>query len=206
MYTRKRGECTINKHEFLQELSARLSQFPQGEREKAYAFYAEIIDDSMDDGFGEDEAIQRLGSMDEIIERIAAEVPMAALIQHKVRDQRHGLGTNILLILGFPLWFPILLTLACVALVLFLLFWMLDLLLWIVFGSMAAVLIGGCIGFFLNAEFGVRLFFLGFVMASAGGAMLLLPAALSVTRHFASITRKQWNQLKNIVLKAGTHR
>jgi len=193
----------MNKDDFLSELSARLSQFPDAQRDKAYAFYEEIISDSMEDGMSMDEAIARLGSMDEIVERIAEEVPMSAIIKSRARKKKRGLITIAPLILGFPLWFPILISLCGVALALLIVFWISDLVLWVVFGSVAAAAAGSCVGFFLNPEFGIRLFSLGCALACAGGTILLFPAAVAVTKQFASVTYQLWKKLKNALLKQG---
>ena len=66
----------MTKRVFLEKLLDNLSALPKAERQKAYAFYAEIIDGSMEDGVGEEEAVQKLGSVDEIAEQIIAENPM----------------------------------------------------------------------------------------------------------------------------------
>ena len=68
----------MTKHEFLEKLLDNLSALPEAERQKAYAFYAEIIDGSMEDGAGEEEAVQRLGNADEIAEQIIAESSVSA--------------------------------------------------------------------------------------------------------------------------------
>ncbi|MBN1778067.1 MAG: DUF1700 domain-containing protein [Clostridiales bacterium] len=193
----------MNKHDFLNELSSRLARLPDTERDKAYAFYAEIIDDSMEDGMSEEEAVGKLGSLDEITERIIAEVPMSTIIKHRVAGKNRGLYMVLLLICGFPIWFPILISLFSVLLTLFIVFWIVDLVVWVVFGSVAAAAVGSCIGFFLNPEFGMRLLLLGGALACSGCAILLFPASVSVTKQFALITCQLWMKLKNAMLKKG---
>ena len=166
----------MNKHDFLQELSSRLSQLPDTERDKAYAFYAEIIDDSMEDGMSEEEAVGKLGSL-------GARSRSASLRKYRCprssstrwRGKNRGLYMILLLICGFPIWFPVLISLLCVVLTLFIVFWIVDLVLWVVFGSVAAAVVGSCIGFFLNPEFGMRLLLLGGALACSGCAILLFP-------------------------------
>ena len=193
----------MKKHEFLQELLHRLSQLPSEERDKAYAFYAEIIDDSMEDGISEDEAVQKLGSIDEIIERIVAETPMASLIRARVGRKIRSGGKITLLVLGFPFWFPVLISVACVVLTLFLVAWTLVLVLWVVLASFAAGIIGGIAGLFLYTELGVRLVWLGGAMACMGCAILLYPACVWVTNQFARFTRRLWAKGKSALMNKG---
>lgn len=52
----------MTKREFLSDLSARLSNLPQPELQRQLDYYAEILDDMLEDGLTEDEATARLGS------------------------------------------------------------------------------------------------------------------------------------------------
>ena len=47
----------MNKLEFIAELRDRLSGLPQGEVEERLSFYSEMIDDRMEDGVSEKEAV-----------------------------------------------------------------------------------------------------------------------------------------------------
>lgn len=191
----------MNKHDFLKELLESLSALPEAEREKAYAFYAEIIDDSMEDGVSEEEAVQRLGSMDEIVEQIVSEIPMSVLIKARMERKNRGLFMLPLLILGFPVWFPVLAAALSVALTAFAVVWIADLSLWTVFGSCAAAALAGCVGFACYPGVGVKLISLGAALAGAGCAVPAFMASLYVTRQFARLTNLLWRKIKNSLLK-----
>ncbi|MFH1880305.1 MAG: DUF1700 domain-containing protein [Bacillota bacterium] len=187
----------MNKHEFLHALLQSLSPLPQAEREKAYAFYAEIIDDSMEDGMSEEEAIQRLGSMDEIVERIIAETPIKVLLQSRVERRNRSLLTILLLVFGFPVWFPVLAALLTVLLTLFIVLWTVALSLWAVGASSAAAALLSCVGFFSFPGVGLRLIFLGSALACAGCAAPAFMVSLYATRQFARLTKQLWMKMKN---------
>ncbi len=193
----------MKKHDFLQELLRRLSQLPQAEREKAYAFYAEIIDDSMEDGMTEDEAVAKLGGMDEIVQRITAETPMAALIRQRVGHRPRTAGVVILLTLGFPVWFPVLMAAASALLTFFIVLWILALMLWVVLASCGAAVIGGLAGLIAVPEFGMRLMGFGVAIACAGCAVLLYPACVRVTGWFARFTKRLWLKGKRALMNKG---
>jgi uncharacterized membrane protein len=192
----------MNKHDFLKELLESLSALPEAEREKAYAFYAEIIDDSMEDGISEEEAVQRLGSMDEIVEQIVSEIPMSVLIKARMGRNKRGLLMPVLLILGFPVWFSVLAAAFSVALTAFAVVWIADLSLWAVFGSCAAAALAGCVGFaYYFPDIGAKLISLGIALAGAGCAIPAFMASLYVTRQFARLTNLLWRKIKNSLLK-----
>ncbi len=193
----------MNKQEFLGELLSQLAALPVEEQDKAYAFYAEIIDDSIDDGLTEEEAVEKLGTMDEIIDRIVADTPQSAVNEEQVSHKSRSTGLWLLLILGFPLWFPVLISGAAVLLTLFICVWVTALLLWSALVSSGAVVIGGIIGLMINPQLGVRLMWLGSAMVGAGISILLYPICLWMTRQFIRVTRYLWNKGKNTVTKKG---
>ena len=61
----------MTKREFIDALNARTGGLPQAERERLAAYFAEIIDDRMEDGVPEAEAVAALGSLDELIRELA---------------------------------------------------------------------------------------------------------------------------------------
>lgn len=98
----------MNKAQFLNEIRRGLSQLPAGEIEKQLGYYSELIDDMMEDGMTEYEAVSRLGSVQEIYENILRDMPLPLLV--KTRAKPKGGWTSlsiILIILGFPVWFTL---------------------------------------------------------------------------------------------------
>lgn len=66
----------MNKTEFLVELKEKLSGIPQNEAADRLVFYGEMIDDRVEDGLTEEEAIAQIGSVNEIASQILSEVPV----------------------------------------------------------------------------------------------------------------------------------
>lgn len=65
----------MNKQEFLAALRAGLSGLSQEDLQRTLDFYAEIIDDCMEDGMTEAEAVVAVGPLDEILSHLRAESP-----------------------------------------------------------------------------------------------------------------------------------
>ena len=100
----------MNKPEFLAEIRRKIQGLPQSDIEKFLDYYTEMIDDYTEDGHTEEEAIRELGSVEQIVEQILKETPLPRLVQEKVRPTRAlRAGEIILLLLGSPLWVPMVL-------------------------------------------------------------------------------------------------
>ncbi|MBP3672344.1 MAG: DUF1700 domain-containing protein [Oscillospiraceae bacterium] len=87
----------MNKTAFLDELRAQLKQLPKKERQQYIDYYAEMIDDRMEDGISEEEAVAALGSPEEIAAQILADAPQKQA--HKFR-----VWEIVLIVLGSPIW------------------------------------------------------------------------------------------------------
>ena len=78
----------MNKQEFLMRLREGLSGLPQNEIEERLTFYSEMIDDRIEEGLSEEQAIGEIGDIDEIISQIVADIPLAVLVKEKVKPSR----------------------------------------------------------------------------------------------------------------------
>lgn len=98
----------MNKAQFLQQLRRGLSQLPAGEIEKQIGYYSELIDDMVEDGMTEYEAVERLGSVQEIYESILRDMPLPLLVKSRAKPKGGWTALSIILIiLGFPVWFTL---------------------------------------------------------------------------------------------------
>lgn len=128
----------MRKEEYLNRIRDLLQGLPSEDLEPSLAFYAESIEDRMEDGMSEEEAVASMESPEEAARAIQMELPLPKLVKARVRDRRRmGPMEIILLVLGFPLWFPLLLTAAVLALTFYLLVWVLVLVLGVVVLSLA---------------------------------------------------------------------
>ena len=69
----------MNKQEFLSALRNTLSALPQKDIEERITFYGEMIDDRMEEGINEEDAVAEIGTVDEIKTQIGAEIPLEEL-------------------------------------------------------------------------------------------------------------------------------
>jgi uncharacterized membrane protein len=114
----------MNKKEFLAALGRALPHRGKGLR-SILNFYSEMIDDLMEEGCSEAEAVERIGSVDEVCAQILSD----GSFTNADGKRRRG-GELLLLILGAPLWFALLLAGFAVAFALYAVLWSLIAVLW----------------------------------------------------------------------------
>lgn len=171
----------MNQELFLQLLRKQLFALPEAERERCIEDYRAMIADRVEDGMTEEEAIAQLGSPEEIAEQILAEIPISTLVKECIRPKRRlRLWEIVLLILGAPLWLPLLAAAAAVAFSLLLALCSLVLALI----SFAVSLVIGGVAFFFRAS-GNMLMIIGICLASIGAGVLLCLAAWKLGGYLA---------------------
>ena len=99
----------MNKQTFLEKLYHLLKSLPSLERQQHLDYYTEMIDDRVEDGLSEEEAVAALGSAADIAAQILSDIP-------RKKEQRYPVWAIILIVLGAPLWLSLLLAAAAVVL------------------------------------------------------------------------------------------
>ena len=105
----------MTKIQFLMSLHNKLSGLPQNEIEERLNFYSEMIEDRIEEGIPEAEAVAQIGTVDEIAEQIVADIPLTKIAKGKIKPKRRIKAWEIvLLILGAPLWLSVLIAIFAV--------------------------------------------------------------------------------------------
>lgn len=101
----------MKKAEFLAQLRNRLGQLPPQDVEKTLEYYSEMIDDYIESGYSPEAAVAKMGNVNDVAAQIlaGARTPVYEAQVAQKQKKRSGL-VIVLLILGFPLWFPLLIT------------------------------------------------------------------------------------------------
>jgi len=187
----------MKKREFLARLRVRLSDLPRRDVEERLSFYSEMIDDRMEEGLSEEEAVGRMGDPKEIAAQIIADTPLTKLVKEKVRSSRRVKAWEIVLIvLGFPLWLPLLAAALAVLLAVYVVLWSVVIALWAVEVALWASVVGAVGGGVILALTGRK-----FEAAIALGAALVC-AGLSIFLFFGckAVTKGLIYLSKNIIL------
>ena len=190
----------MNKRAFLEALAAQLESLSEAERERSLAFYAEMIDDRVEGGATEEEAVATLGPVEEIAAEILGSAPVAIGVQYRKRRKLRGWEIALLAI-GSPVWLPLLAAAAVVALALLIVIWALVVSLW---AAAASAVLSVPMSIVTN----VTALFQGNMLrvaasistacVAAGLAILLWFAGMRVTRGAARLTRTCWRKMRGI--------
>lgn len=136
----------MNKRQFLESLRKALSGLPREDIEERLTFYSEMIDDRVEEGLTEEEAVAEIGPVDEVVAQIMAEIPLSRLVKERVRPKRALRAWEIvLLVLGAPVWFPLLIAAFAVIFALYVAVWAVIISLWAVEVSLAGSALGGVV-------------------------------------------------------------
>lgn len=154
----------MTKLKFLFTLRDKLSGLSQEDVEERLGFYSEMIEDRMEEGLAEDEAVAAVGSVDEIAAQIIADIPRT---KERVKPKRQLRAWEIvLLVLGSPVWASLLIAVFAIGFSLYAVLWSVIISLWAVFGSVAACAFAGI---FSGIVFAISKYHLpGIGMISAG--------------------------------------
>jgi len=195
----------MNKQDFLMQLRKGLSGLPQDDIEERLTFYSEMIDDQMEEGLSEEEAVSAIGSVDEIVAQVVAEISLAKIAKERIRPKRRlSAGEIVLLALGSPIWLSLGIAAFAVILSLYISLWAMIISLWAVFASLAACSIGGvmaCVVFTVggNGASGVAMLSAGIVCA--GFSIFLFYGCKAATKGILILTKKLVLWIKSCFIK-----
>lgn len=183
----------MKKQEFMQELERKLSGLPKKELCEQLGFFSEMIDDKIEDGCREEEAVESFGTVDEVADQIVAEIPLTKILKEKAKRSGRNPWATAMLILGSPVWFSLLISLFAVFFSLVVALWSVIVSLWAVFvslvaGGLGGVLVGVFTALVTKPLTGGALTMAGFV--SAGLSIFGFHAFLAATRGAAWLTKK----------------
>lgn len=197
----------MTKLQFLLSLHNKLSGLPQNEIEERLNFYSEMIEDRIEDGLSEEEAVSEIGTVDEIAEQIVSDIPLTKIAKEKIKPKRRIKAWEIiLLILGAPLWLSILIAIFAVIFSLYLSLWAVIVSLWASFvavigSSLGGIMSGIVLGIYNNTLTGVALISAGLVCM--GLAIFFFFGCQAVTKGIMFLSKKSILLLKKSFIKKG---
>ncbi len=182
----------MTKIEYINKLKHALRQVRFEERKKSLAYFSEVIDDRMEDGISEEAAVAELESVEAAAERIITE----ASAQGQLKPKR-SVWEIVLIVLGFPLWFPLLLAVAVVGFTMYGVVWILIGCLFITSISFSIIGVASVFGMFFSGSIPSAFACLGAGLACAGLGVALFVPALFFARAYLTATPIMWNKLTN---------
>ncbi len=195
----------MTKQEFSAELRRRLYGLPQNDIEERLTFYSEMIDDRMEEGLSEEEAVAELGPIEDIITHIMSEIPLSRLVKEKVKS-RPTLETwqIVLIVLSSIVWLPLLGSISSLIFSIYIGVWSLVLLIWLcdfAFAIKAILEISSFVTALAEGNVWYSLSGLGRAMIWAGVAILLFFAAKEAVKAVINLTKKIFIKIKSWIMK-----
>ena len=191
----------MTKLQFILSLHKKLSAYPKNEVEERLRFYSEMIEDRIEEGLSEEEAVAAAGSVEQIAAQIAADLSPA----EPPKQKRHIKTWEILLlVLGSPVWLSLLLAALAVILSIYVSAGSILISLWAVFASLIGCAIGSTvlgIGLVLSGIAIPGIAVIGAGIFSAGLAVFLFFGCKYLTKTFVVLTKNAGLWIKNRFLK-----
>ena len=197
----------MNKSEFLSKLRARLKGLATEDVSLSEEYYAEMIDDRIEDGMNEEDAIAALGELDDIVKEILREIPLHRIVREKAKSRRHLRTWEIVLIsAGSPLWAPILIAFAAVVLAIYISTWAVVISCYATAVALAAssvgIFVGSCASFVIYGV-GEGLFLLGAASVLAALAILALLGCNEFAKGVVCLGKKIILGIKRCIIGKG---
>lgn len=195
----------MSKQEFLMQLRKGLSGLPKDDINERLAFYSEMIDDRIEDGIPEEAAVCEIGNVDELVSQIIADIPLGKLVKEKITPKKKLKAWEIiLLVLGSPIWLPLLCAAFAVIISLYVVLWSLIIVLWAVFAFFVACgLAGIAAGVYFaaggNGLTGIATIGAGIVCT--GLSVFVFFGCKAATKGILSLTKKLAIWIKNCFIK-----
>lgn len=197
----------MTKIEFLYLLEKKLYGLPPSTIKESLDFYSEIIDDRIEEGLSEEDAVSKIGLVDEIASNIIAETPISQIIKENITPKRKiSVTEKVLLIVGSIVWVPLLIAAIAILISVYACLWTVILCLWAVFASFAGCFVGGIAGgavsiVFTNPQSGLILIAGGLICASL--AIFSFFGCKAATRGAVKLSKNIIIGIKNLFIKGG---
>jgi len=138
----------MNKQEFIIRLQEELRGLPQTDVAERIGFYSEMIDDRVEDGLSEEDAVAGIGTVEEIAEHIVSDISLPRLVRERVKPKRRLQAWEIVLLaLGSPVWFSLIIAALAVLFAVYVTIWAVIVCLWAVVAALAvSTLASGAVG------------------------------------------------------------
>jgi uncharacterized membrane protein len=195
----------MNKLEFTEALRAKIAGLPEKDIDERIAFYCEMIDDRIEDGLSEEEAIEDIGSVEDIAAQIISEIPLSKIVKNHLEPKRKMAAWEIaLIIVSFPIWLPLIAAIFAIVISIYAALWSVVVSIWAVFASfvgsgVGGILAGTVVAITASIPSGLFLIFAGILLA--GLSILLFFGSLGTTRGMTWLTKRIALWIKKLFIR-----
>ena len=191
----------MNKSDFLNQLRERLWALSQEDAKASVDYYGEMIDDRMDEGLTEEEAVAAVGNLEEIAEEILQATPHAPGVKKAPKKPRTWKNWEILLlILGAPVWVPLLVAAVAVVVAVLVSLWSVVISLYATAVALGASAVGCILAvvFMAGSTSGAIFVAVGAALLCAGLAILMFMVSNLSAKGIIALTKLAWKGIQRI--------
>lgn len=196
----------MSKADFLVQLRAALQRLPQHEVDQSISYYAEMIDDRIEDGMTEEQAIASLGNINDIALQIINESPVVPKAIAKANTGSRTLNI-VLLVVFSPIWVPLAISFFAIVLSIYLSIWVVIFSLWVVVfslvvGGLAAIVSAIPVLAFSSPI--TALFVVGSGLACVGIGLFCFFGVLAVSKGLFELTKLFARKIRSLFISEGS--
>ena len=188
----------MNKQEYLSAIRVRIPKMPTEDMERFIAYYSEMIDDRMEDGMTEEEAVAMMDTPDDAVDQILEDTPLSKIVKQKIKPTHRLRAWEIVLI--------VLLTAGILVLSMLVVVFSLLITFYAVVISAAVAGIAGVLAvvpFLMISNVPAAVFMLGCGFAGVGLTILFFVAVKPVTVGFWNLCKAAVSGIKRKFVKEG---
>ena len=195
----------MNKQEFLEKIRNQLAGLSEDDIKKSIDYYTEMIEDRMEEGLTEEEAVKEMGKPEEVASQILMDTPFSKLVKVKVKPKKSlSILSIILIVLGSPVWLPLVAAFFIIILSVYIVLWSFVLVFYSVVLSLAAGGVSGLLAsvmIMFNVDILCGVFTLGVVIVCAGLSVLLFFGSNQVVKGILFLSKKIALSIKSYFIK-----
>ena len=202
----------LTKMEFLAKIRLGLSSLTEDEIQRSFEFYREMIDDRIEDGLTEEEAVAAAGDPNEIIRNILAESTPKKQVQKPQTEQNKQIPQKkssnsgwtllavLLIILGSPLWIPLIIAAVAIVIAIFAVIISVIIALYAVVLSLGIVALA-LLAMALTGSFAKGILLFGAALICAGLTILSLFAVNFIVKLLFLLCKALFSGIKSIFVR-----
>ena len=193
------------KQDFLNALRQGLSGLPQNDIEERITFYGEMIDDRIEEGLSEEDAVNAIGPVDEIVTQTVSDIPLTRIVKESIKPKRRMRAWEIvLLVLGFPLWFPLMIVGLVILLSGYIVLWAVLVCLWAIFAAFCACTLtslAACAVYFANGHAPTGIAAFGAALICAALSIFLFFGCKAASKGIVKLAKKIVLGIKSMFIR-----
>ncbi len=198
----------MNKARFLTELKDNLCGLPDVDIQSLLDYYNEMINDLVEDGLSEEDAISQIGTPQEIAKQILTDTPILKLVKQKIAPKRRMSTLEIvLLIVGSPIWLSLLVVAVAVVFAIYVSLWSVVIALWACEAAFWGGALGGAVStaslFFGGQNIYAALIMLSVTFVLIGIGILFGFVCKALTKYMILFTKRVTLSIKSCFMKRG---